>query len=134
MGAKACAKCHAAIHQGWSSSLHSRILQPASPASVLGDFSQARVEIERSPFVLRRTGAGYSITESIVTGKPWEHVVNYTLGSRRFQHYLSTLPDGRILIIPATWDIQRKKWTLDTAIGNPEESPEIGRASCRERV
>ncbi len=63
----------------------------------------------------------YYITEPDLSGKPWEHRVEYTLGERRFQHYLTTLADGQILVLPPTWDITRKKWTLDLDIGNPEE-------------
>ena len=54
-----------------------------------------------------------------MTGKPWEHQV-ITLGERRFQHYLITLP-GPHRCSPPTWDILRKKWAFDLDIGNPEE-------------
>ena len=77
----------------------------------------------------------YYITEPDLSGKPWEHRVEYTLGERRFQHYLTTLADGQILVLPPTWDITRKKWTLDLDIGNPEEGSgdpivQIGNKSC----
>ena len=63
----------------------------------------------------------FYITEPDLSGKPLEHRVEYTLGERRFQHYLTTLADGRILVLPPTWDIARKNWTLGLDIGNPEE-------------
>ena len=131
-GAAVCAKCHGAIHQEWVSSRHGKLMRLATPASVLGDFTASQVMIGGSPYVFHRAGASYSITESVLTGKPWEHAVEFTLGDRRFQHYLSTLPDGRILVIPATWDIEHMKWTLDVEIGNPEESPggQVWNKSC----
>ena len=45
VGAAKCAECHAAVHQTWSSARHSKMLQPATPATVLGDFSQSSVTL-----------------------------------------------------------------------------------------
>ena len=36
--------------------------------------------------------------------------VNYTLGARRFQGYLSRLPDGRIYVLPIFWHNEAKRW------------------------
>lgn len=121
-GAEVCAKCHAAIAREWSESRHSKMMRAATKASVQGDFGQARVTIDGSHYLLRETNGAYYITESDLTGKPWEHRVDYTLGGRRVQHYLSTVPDGRIVVLSPTWDAVAKKWTRDADIQNPEES------------
>ena len=123
VGAEACAKCHAAIHHEWAESRHSKMMQPATKQSVKGDFAQGKVVLRGSTYLLQQRNGKYYITESYLTGKSWEHRVEYTLGDRRFQHYLTTLPDGRIILIPPTWDIIRKKWVHDLDIGNPEEAP-----------
>ncbi|MHB8501717.1 MAG: tetratricopeptide repeat protein [Candidatus Acidiferrales bacterium] len=120
-GAEACAKCHAGTSHEWSGSLHSKMMQPATNQSVKGDFAQGKVLLRGATYLLQYRDNHYYITEPDLTGKPWEHRVEYTLGDRRFQHYLTTLPDGRIIVIPPTWDITQKKWTFDLAIGNPEE-------------
>jgi len=122
VGAEACGKCHAAIKHQWAESLHSRMLQPATENSVKGDFLEGKVVLRGSTYLLQRRNGEYYITESDLTGKPWEHRVEYTLGNRRIQHYLTTLPDGRIILIPSTWDIVRKKWSLNFDIDNPEEA------------
>jgi tetratricopeptide (TPR) repeat protein len=122
VGAEACAKCHTAASQEWAASRHAKMMQPASARSVQGDFEQARVALRGSTFLLRQAGGNYFITESDLTGQPWEHRVEYTLGDRRIQHYLTTLPDGRIIVLPATWDIARKKWVHNLDIENPEEA------------
>ncbi|MGB9467140.1 MAG: multiheme c-type cytochrome, partial [Candidatus Acidiferrum sp.] len=124
VGAAACAKCHAEIHHEWTESRHNKMMQPATEHSVKGDFAQAKVVLRGSTYVLRHGQGNYYITESSLSGKPWEHHVEYTLGDRRFQHYLTTLPDGRIIIIPATWDEIRKIWVHDLDIRNPEEGSE----------
>ena len=125
-GAEVCAKCHTAIAREWSQSRHHEMMRAATRASVQGDFAQPRVTIDGSTYLLRQTNGAYYITESDLTGKPWEHRVDYTLGGRRVQHYLSTVPDGRIVVLSPTWDAVAKKWTREADIGNPEESGEPG--------
>ena len=121
VGAEACAKCHASVHREWAGSLHGKMMQPATPQSVKGDFAQGKVVLHGATYLLKYRDNNYYITESDLTGKPWEHQVEFTLGERRFQHYLITLPDGRIVVLPPTWDILRKKWAFDLDVGNPEE-------------
>jgi len=96
-------------------------MQPATERSVEGDFELGKVVLRGSTYLLQHHDGNYFITESDLKGTAWEHPVEYTLGSRRFQHYLTTLPDGRIILIPASWDNLRKKWVHDIDIGNPEE-------------
>lgn len=121
-GAEACAECHATVTRVWAESHHSRTMQPATIQSVKGDFAQRYLLLHGSAFTLQRRENRFYITESELSGKPWEHRIEYTLGDRRFQHYLTTLSDGRILLLPPTWDVLRKKWDFDLDIGNPEES------------
>jgi hypothetical protein len=124
VGAEACAKCHAGINHEWAESRHSKMMQPATKQSVKGDFSQGKVILRGWTYLLKQSNDKYYITESYLTGKSWEHRVKYTLGDRRFQHYLTTLPDGRIILIPPTWGVIRRRWDHDLDIGNPEEAPE----------
>src|SRR5262249_49388994 len=70
-------------------------------------------------------GGAFYITESYLTGKPQEHRVDYTLGNRRIQHYLTTLPSGRIVVLPPSWDILRKDWFHNFDIGDPDETSEV---------
>lgn len=121
VGAKPCGKCHAGIQREWAETLHSKTMQPATIQSVKANFALGKVVLRGSTYLLQHRGESYYITESDLTGKPWERRVNYTLGDRRFQHYLVTLPDGRILVVPPTWDILRKRWEWSLDIGNPEE-------------
>jgi tetratricopeptide (TPR) repeat protein len=121
VGAKACGRCHDGIQREWTETLHSKTMQPATIHNVKGDFAVGKVVLRGSTYLLLRRDNSYYIAESDLTGKPWEHRVDYTLGDRRFQHYLITLLDGRILVVPPTWDILRKKWDLSLDIDNPQE-------------
>lgn len=121
-GAKACAACHESAYRQWSQSWHSKILQPAEARAVEGNFALGKVVLRGSTYLLRHRDGRYYVTESYLAGKPWEHEVDYTLGGRRIQQYLSTLRDGRILLLPIGWDNVRKKWLHNLDVDNPEEA------------
>jgi predicted CXXCH cytochrome family protein len=122
VGAAACAKCHADIHLRWSQSRHSKMVQPATPESVKGDFKRGQVKLRDKIYALRERDGAYYITESYLSDKPQEHRVDYTLGNRRIQHYLTTLPDGRVILLPPSWDVLRKDWFHNLDIADPDET------------
>jgi predicted CXXCH cytochrome family protein len=121
VGATACASCHQGMHDTWTSGRHSRMVQPATNASVKGEFSQGGVTLRGVPYRFRIENGRFFITESYLTGKPQEHRVEYTLGNRRIQHYLTTLDDGRIILLPPSWDVQRHEWFHNLEIVRPDE-------------
>jgi len=121
VGMATCAKCHAEIHRQWTHSRHSKMVQPATKESVQGDFKLSTVKLRGENYGLRQRDGTFYITESYLSGKPKEHRVDYTLGNRRIQHYLTTLPDGKIIVLPPSWDIQRKGWFHNLDIADPDE-------------
>ncbi len=125
VGAAACSKCHAEIHRKWAGSRHSKMVQPATRAGVQGDFTRAKLQLRGSPYALREHDGVYYITESTITGKPQEHRVDYTLGNRRIQHYLTTTPSGRVIVLAPSWDILRKQWFHNFDIADPDETDEV---------
>ena len=122
VGAQACAKCHASISRQWAASSHSRIFQHATAQNVEGNFALGKVVLRGAHYVLARRNGNYYITESDLSGKPWEHRIDYTLGSRRLQHYLTTLAEGRIVLLPPTWDNLRKNWVHNLDTADPDEA------------
>jgi len=121
VGAQACVSCHQPIHETWKSGRHSKMLQPATAASIKGDFSKASVTLHGTRYPLRAENGEYFITSSL-TGKEQEHKVEYTLGSRRIQHYLTTVEKGRIIVLPPSWDVQRQEWFHNMDIVRPEQT------------
>jgi len=121
VGAAVCASCHQDVHESWKSERHSKMIQPANAASVKGDFSKTRLTLRGQPFKLRVADGAYFITESNITGTPREHRVEYTLGSRRIQHYLTTIDRGRIIVLTPSWDVQRGEWFDNMEIVRPDE-------------
>ncbi|MDQ1471576.1 MAG: hypothetical protein QOJ99_3056 [Bryobacterales bacterium] len=98
------------------------MLQPSSSASVLGDFSQSRITLRGTSYRLHVKPDGYFINEQLLSGGEREHRVDYTLGSRRIQHYLTRLADGRIIVLPPSWDVLRKQWFHNFDIVDPQET------------
>ena len=121
-GAAGCSSCHANAAQQFSASLHHKIIERATPLSVHGDFGARSLELRGSTYLLERSAAGYFITESYLRGKAWKHRIEYRLGGRRFEQYVTTLPDGSMMVLQPTWDITRKAWVHALDIHNPEAS------------
>jgi hypothetical protein len=103
VGAAVCATCHPQDFARWSGSRHSKMVQPATSTAVKGDFGRGRLVLRGGTYVLREREGVYYITESYLTGKPQEQRVDYTLGNRRIQHYLTTLASGRVIVLPPSW-------------------------------
>jgi predicted CXXCH cytochrome family protein len=125
VGAAACVKCHSDAYRKWMGARHSKMIQPASATSVEGDFSRGSVTLRGLQYAVNLRAGVYYITESELTGKPVERRVDYTLGSRRIQHYLTTLPDGRIIVLPPSWDVLRQQWFHNFDIGDQDESGKV---------
>ncbi len=126
VGNAACRNCHQTAHAVWSSSRHSKMVQPAVPAAVRGNFDAGTVVLRSQEYRFRRQGSRFFITESFLTGAPRERLVDYTLGNRRIQHYLTTLEDGRIVVLPPSWDILREEWFHNLEIAAPDQQEGAG--------
>src|SRR6266545_2128534 len=122
VGAAACASCHAPVHADWKSGRHSKMIQPATPASVVADFTKQAITLKGQRYGLRVRNGEYFITESYLTGKEQEHKVEYTLGSRRIQHFLTTIEHGSMIVMPPSWDVQRREWFDNMEIVRPDEN------------
>ncbi|MCU1384081.1 MAG: Tetratricopeptide 4 [Acidobacteria bacterium] len=98
------------------------MLQPATSSAVIGDFSRTSVVLHGNRFELRSANGEFFIAESFLTGRRQEHRVEYTLGSRRVQHYLATIDKGRIVVLPPSWDVQRQAWFDNMDIVRPGQT------------
>jgi hypothetical protein len=120
--AATCAACHASIHDRWAGGRHSKMLQPATPSTVLGPFAGKAIQIRGATFTLSSEADGYFVRGPFPTAKEEVHRVHFTLGSRRVQHYLAKLPDGRLVVLPPTWDVEKREWFHNLDIVNPDEA------------
>jgi predicted CXXCH cytochrome family protein len=112
-GSAACQRCHELEYDNWRHTLHVQMTKPIAEARVLGDFGPgARLDETAAgrSYVMAARNGKYFITITR-TGRPAETLeINYTLGARRFQGYLSKLGDGRIYVLPVFWHNEEQRW------------------------
>ena len=101
------------------------MVQPATKASVQGDFRRGRIVLRGQAFTLSERDGAFYVSDSYLTGHIQEHRVDYTLGNRRIQHYLTKLADGRIIVLPPSWDVVRKQWFHNLDIDDPDQAPGV---------
>jgi predicted CXXCH cytochrome family protein len=121
LGSVACEGCHEPQYRLWANSHHALAMAEASPATVLGDFSNARFSLHG-----QETGFSTSADRFVVATEGEAGVdsfaVRYTFGVEPLQQYLLGLPGGRLQALAVAWD------TRDAARGgqrwfhlNPED-------------
>jgi len=111
LGSDACARCHEAEHELWKNSLHIKMTRPVADAAIVGNFRDGTkfADHDRSYTFGTKDGKPY-VSISFGGRAPETFSVDYTLGAKRLQGYLSTLPDGRIYVLPVFWHVPNKRW------------------------
>ncbi len=111
VGSRACQTCHREAYERWESSLHIQMTRPVAEAAVLGDFSRAaRLTAHGRSYVFGRRQGKPFVTVRAEGRAEQTYQVDYTLGAKRFQGYLSTLPDGRMYVLPVFWHVETRRW------------------------
>jgi predicted CXXCH cytochrome family protein len=103
-GSAACAACHPAEMEAWKGSDHALAMQPATDATVLGDFGDARfTHFGRVSVFSKRDGKFLVRTEG-PDGAPAEYAIDYVFGVDPLQQYLIAFPGGRYQALCFAWD------------------------------
>ncbi|MCA1584321.1 MAG: HEAT repeat domain-containing protein [Acidobacteria bacterium] len=111
MGSRACAECHTTEYEQWQRSLHVRMTRPIAEANVVGNFADGTRFADHGRAYELGTKDGRPFVRVSVGDRPPEtFTVDYTLGAKRYQGYLSTLDDGRIYVLPAFWHVESRRW------------------------
>lgn len=103
-GSGACAGCHAEAAAAWRGSQHAAAMQPATPATVLGDFADRRVTAGGVTSTFTRRGDDFFVRTDGPDGKLADYRVAWTFGVFPLQQYLVDFPDGRKQALPLAWD------------------------------
>jgi predicted CXXCH cytochrome family protein len=111
VSSSACARCHEAAHTQWKNSLHIQMTRPVAEAKIAGDFRDGTkfAAHDRAYAFGTRDGKPY-VSVSFGGRVPETFTVDYTLGAKRYQGYLSMLPEGRIYVLPVFWHVESKRW------------------------
>ena len=105
-----CESCHVEETRLWQQSHHAMAMAAATPATVLGDFNDAR--FEHAGVVSRffqRDGKHFVNTDG-PDGTLADFEVNYTFGVHPLQQYLIEMPGGRLQPLQIAWDVPGQKW------------------------
>jgi predicted CXXCH cytochrome family protein len=111
LGSRACARCHQDAFDQWERSLHIKMTKPIAEATVVGDFNDGTRFVDHGrSFEFGRANGKPFVKVGFGNRAPETFTVDYTLGAKRYQGYLSKLADGRIYVLPAFWHIESRRW------------------------
>ena len=85
--------------------------KPVAEATIVGDFREGTKFADHDRSYTFGMKDGKPQVSVSFGGRPAEtFAVDYTLGAKRYQGYLSMLPEGRIYVLPVFWHIASKRW------------------------
>jgi predicted CXXCH cytochrome family protein len=111
LGSGSCARCHDVEHTQWKNSLHIKMTKPIAEATVIGDFREGTKFADHDrAYTFGMKDGKPSVSIAFGNRAPETFTVDYTLGAKRYQGYLSTMPDGRIYVLPIFWHVGTRRW------------------------
>ena len=111
LGSASCERCHQKEYAAWKNSLHIKMTKPVAEATILGDFRDGAKFSDHDRSYTFSSKNGKPMIAISFGGRPAEtFTVDYTLGSKRYQGYLSMLPEGRMYVLPVFWHVADKRW------------------------
>jgi predicted CXXCH cytochrome family protein len=108
VGSDQCQQCHQSQFELWQQSHHHHAMAAANSSTVLGHFEGEAKYFETITRFSEQQGR-YVMTTENSKGEQQGFPVDYTLGIEPLQQYLTTLPDGRIQVLPFAWDTRQEK-------------------------
>ena len=108
VGSTACAACHRGPFDAWQRSQHARAMQPATSATVLGDFRDARFQHRGVDSMFSTRDGKFFVRTEGADGAPHDFEIKYTFGVEPLQQYLIQFPDGRLQALSIAWDTRPK--------------------------
>jgi predicted CXXCH cytochrome family protein len=104
-----CLRCHPSRHASWQRTYHRTMTQAAGPRAVKGDFTGVSYDFDGVRSRFTRQGDRFFIETRGPDGRPGRFEVAMTVGSRRFQQYLTRVGD-RHFRLPLAWNVEEGRW------------------------
>jgi tetratricopeptide (TPR) repeat protein len=104
VGHAVCASCHAREAAAWQGSDHQRAMQPATAATVLGDFTRASFTHAGVTSTFSQRGSKYLVRTDGPDGALHDYAITHTFGVAPLQQYLVEFPGGRLQALHVAWD------------------------------
>jgi predicted CXXCH cytochrome family protein len=108
VGSAACAACHEKETHAWRGSQHELAMQPATDATVLGDFAARRHAAGGVASTFSRRDGGFVVNTEGPDGKLADYAIKYTFGVYPLQQYLVDMGGGRLQALGIAWDARPK--------------------------
>jgi len=111
VGSSSCAPCHGREYESWRQTGMSRILRPYKAENIMGDFSPGTEYRGDDGAVIRMGNDGRPFFEMPGSdGHPAKYHVDFTIGSKWQQGYVTRLPDGRMQVLPIEYNKIHGRW------------------------
>jgi tetratricopeptide (TPR) repeat protein len=110
VGSDRCTGCHAKEYQAWQTSHHAAAMQPASGATVVGDFGGAELVRRGKTWRFFRKGEKFMVQAEGPDAELHDYEIAYTFGVDPLQQYLVAFPGGRLQALSAAWDTRARSW------------------------
>lgn len=104
IGSESCRSCHDDEFRSWESSHHAQAMQIATPATVLGDFSDAEFRYFDTVSTFSSLDGNFHVRTENASGELQDFRISHTFGVAPLQQYLVELPGGRLQPLPIAWD------------------------------
>jgi tetratricopeptide (TPR) repeat protein len=104
VGSNACGDCHHQELKGWLGSHHQLAMQPATDASVLGNFSDATIANAGITSTFFRRGKTFMVRTDGSDGALHDYEIEFTFGVAPLQQCLIAMPEGRMQALGIAWD------------------------------
>ena len=108
VGAEQCRSCHRQAYQHWQQSDHYKAMQPASTATVLGNFDNTTVTFHGISSRLYRQANQFFIETLNAGGQRQSFLIHYTFGHYPLQQYLVATEKGKLQALNIAWDSRSK--------------------------
>ena len=108
-GGVVCMTCHKAEANLWRTSHHAQAMQPATEATVLGDFNGATLDYFGVVSVFSRSDGKFHVRTDGPDGALHDYDITYTFGVYPLQQYLIAMPGGRLQALGVAWDSRPKE-------------------------
>ncbi|MBU2893610.1 hypothetical protein KO495_09790 [Colwellia sp. D2M02] len=106
---QACISCHQSQVQDWQQSDHFHAMEPATTATVLGNFDNQTLNYQNQQARFYTENKTLMITMPNLQGKLTNYPVLYTFGYQPLQQYMFDMGQGKIQLFPFAWDSRTKE-------------------------
>ncbi|MCY3868066.1 MAG: ammonia-forming cytochrome c nitrite reductase subunit c552 [Gemmatimonadetes bacterium] len=126
-GLERCAACHTDKYAEWRQSLHSVAMTVPSDSTIVGDFGNVSHVYGGVRSRMFRRGDAYYMQTEDEDGRVGTYRVDYAIGKRQHQAYLTAFPNGRWQVLPLYHDGATNDWVDAQEGGVVEQSRSLAR-------